>query len=255
MAKKIKKKNGRKLNAARPPKGREASTRSKIVPASRGPEKQKPVPTLKLGVLARAGVKSIKVHFCGCDDDGIFSFKTAPKQMNLSEDAQRKIEGLLTKCFNVYGECEGSVLIGELDLEKGLFVGYSGSGTAKARVAELIRTLEFNGVQSLVAEVKAGVASKTSVKPTNAEKASVSRDTINWFLRRLRSYFIESDGYVANGEKAEAAIDRHAWEAMARTLKIDVTSRAVSLAGPGIAGPITAKVDMAKAQQRFRLSE
>lgn len=213
------------------------------------------MPALKLGSLAREGVKAIEVHFRGCDDDGNFKYKTKPKEIDLSDDARRRIEGLLTGCFSVYGECEGSVLIGQLDLENGLWTGYSGSGTAKARLAELIHTLELNGVQSLVAEVKSGAASKTSVKPPNSEEPSDSQATINWFLRRLRDYFIESEGYVADEEKAEAAIDQHAWEASVRTLKIDVVAKGITLSGSGIASPITATAVMARAQRRFRLSE
>lgn len=213
------------------------------------------MPALKLGSLAREGVRTIEVHFRGCDDDGSFSYKTTPKEISLSEDAKRQIEGLLIGCFSVYGECEGSVLIGELDLETGLWAGYGGSGTAKARLAELIHALEFNGVQSLVAEVMLGAASVTSVKPKNAGKPSDLGDTIDWFLRRLRSYFIESEGYVADDERALAAIDRHAWEASARTLKIGVASKAITLSGPGVAGPVTAKADVVKTEQKFRLCE
>ena len=249
------KKKATKRSAVRPSKGRAASRHPKSAPPKQAALKCNSEPVLKLGSLARSGVKTIEVHFRGCDDDGSFSYKTKPKESDLSDDAQRQIEGLLTGCFSVYGECEGSVLIGQLDLENGLWTGYCGSGTAKARLAELIHTLEFNGVQSLVAEVKSGAASKTSVQPMNAEKPSDSRDTINWFLRRLRSYFIESEGYVADEEKAEAAIDRHAWETSARTLKIEVASRAITLSGPGVASPIIAKADMARVQQRFRLSE
>jgi hypothetical protein len=209
--------------------------------------------SLKLATLARAGVRAVEVHFRGCDDDGNFSYRVVGKTRELADTEEREIEKFLAKHFSFYGECEGSVLIGRLDLQNCVWTGFSGGGGPHERLAELIGDLESHGVRTLVVEVKAGKCSKPKLNPQTAMSPSDARSSVEWFLQRIRSYFIEGEGYVPADAEAVAAINQHAWEPSASTLKVDTQARSLSLSGTSVSKPIDAKVDLAKSQKTFCL--
>jgi hypothetical protein len=252
MAKKARKKIPGKRSAKRAMKRFRASIRRKAVVVPK-PEPRIEADSLKLATLARAGVRAIEVHFRGCDDDGNFSYRVVGKARELADTEEREIEKFLAKHFSCYGECEGSVLIGRLDLQNCQWTGYSGGGGPNERLAELMGDLESHGVHTLVVEVKAGECSKPKLIPKTAMSQSDARYSVDWFLQRIRSYFIEGEGHVPADAETVAAINQHAWEASASTLKVDMQARTLSLSGAGIAKPINAKVDLAKSQKKFRL--
>jgi hypothetical protein len=251
MAKKAKKLPG-KRSAKRAVKRSRAAIRRKAVVVPK-PEPRIASDSLKLATLARAGVRAVEVHFRGCDDDGNFSYRVVGKARELADTEEREIEKFLAKHFSCYGECEGSVLIGRLDLQNCQWTGYSGGGGPHERLAELMGDLESHGVHTLVVEVKAGKCSKPKLNPQAAMSQSDARYSVDWFLQRIRSYFIEGEGYVPAGAEAVAAINEHAWGSSALTLKVDTQARTLSLSGAGVATPINAKVDLAKNQKKFCL--
>ena len=252
MAKKARKKTPAKRYAKRATKPSRVSISKKavVVPTS---EPRIVSDSLKLATLAQADVRAVEVHFRGCDDDGNFSYRVVGGARQLTEAEEREIEKFLAKHFSCHGECDGSVLIGRLDLQNCLWTGYSGLGGPAERLAELVGDLESHGVHTLVVEVTAGKCSKPKLNPQKSMSASDARYSVDWFLQRIRNYFIEAEGDVPADSEAVALIDQHAWGPSASTLKVDTQTRTLSMSGRNIAKPVNARVDLAKDQKKFCL--
>lgn len=188
-----------------------------------------------LSPLKAAGVKAVEVRFFGHGDDGHFECRAIGARKEIPDDASKEIESFLCERFMCSGEGDGNYLLARFDLETAECIGLQGFGDPEARLAELLIVLEARGCSEAVCEVKSHELSKCQAEPRNSLSSQEVSEHIEWFLGCVQAYQAE------HGDDSELSLDNENGKFLeglaapeARTLRVDVTARSISLLGSGL---------------------
>jgi hypothetical protein len=146
-----------------------------------------------LQAMKNQGVSAIEVHFQGSGDDGWYDYRVISelKEIELSKDAIKEIEGFLQEAVQHYGEGPGSVLLARFDLLKSVCHVYEGEGDPGTRLGELLAVLNTHGVTKVNGELRSQKLSECKVEPEQAMACTTVSEYVDHFLDLVDTFVVE----------------------------------------------------------------